>query len=341
MSDILKLDKKQLDKFVTALLSKYRLFGPVETNGLTMFAEVESVDALKLDSNTDESAKGIFFPQTETILTYDNGKTGTPSGPDKPIAVLGIRPCDARSLLMLDKVFGTGKYNDSCWTRRYENALIISVGCNTPRAGCFCNWLDLGPFNKQGSDIALTDIGDALLAESCSEKGRGFLESSDEIPFKKPTDDDLSKAAGVREHAESSMEDKVDISSIKAVLDKSWDSPLWDELAGKCLSCAVCAYLCPTCHCFDIQDERTPGTSRGRRIRIWDTCMAPQFTKEAAGHNPRPTGKERIRQRVMHKFNYFVDVYGEIACVGCGRCVRSCPVNLDIRYVIKRFMDAG
>ncbi len=338
MSGILKLDKERLAEFVAALVSRYRLFGPVDANGRTRFAEVESAEDLELDScNTDESAKGVFFPQTETILAYEQEETTTPPGPDKPIAVLGIRPCDAKSLLMLDKVFGTGEHSDPYWTRRYRDAFVVTLGCNAPRVDCFCNWMDLGPFSKQGSDIALTDIGDALLAEACSEEGESFLESSDGVPFKKPTDGDLGRAADIRERAESSMGDKIDCSSIRAVLDKSWDSPLWAELASKCLSCAACAYLCPTCHCFDIQDEKTPGKSQGRRIRIWDSCMAPLFTKEASGHNPRPTAKERIRQRVLHKFSYFVDAYGEIACVGCGRCVRSCPVNLDIRDVVKRF----
>ena len=342
MSGPLKLNKGQLDKFVAALLARYRLFGPVKAGGLVRFAEVESAEALDLDSsNTTESAKGVFFPQAETLLVYEDGKTEDPARPVKPIAVFGIRPCDARGLAMLDKVFGTGKYKDSCWVRRYQDALVISLGCSSPQAGCFCNWLGSSPFDNQGSDIACTDTGDVLVLEPCSEKGRGFLENSDGIPFEKPSEDDLSKVAEIRNRVGSSMEEKSDISSIKATLDKSWESPLWDELAGKCLSCAACAYLCPTCHCFDIQDENVPGASRGRRIRIWDSCMATQFTKEASGHNPRPTGKERLRQRVMHKFNYFVDVYGEMACVGCGRCIRSCPVNIDIRAVIKRFIDAG
>ena len=112
-----------------------------------------------------------------------------------------------------------------------------------------------------------------------------------------------------------------------------YDDPFWDELHLKCLGCGACTYLCPTCHCFDIVDEGN--AVRGKRVRNWDTCQFALFTHHTSGHNPRQSGKERMRQRVMHKFNYFVENQGEIACVGCGRCVRNCPVNLDIRAVIE------
>jgi len=120
---------------------------------------------------------------------------------------------------------------------------------------------------------------------------------------------------------------------LKENLDEMYDDPFWDELHLRCLGCGVCTYLCPTCHCFDIVDEGNGAA--GQRLRNWDTCQFALFTHHTSGHNPRPTGRERMRQRVMHKFNYFVSNFGDIACVGCGRCVRECPVNLDIRAVIE------
>jgi sulfhydrogenase subunit beta (sulfur reductase) len=243
--------------------------------------------------------------------------------------------------LMLDRVFGTGEKVDEYWTRRYRGALVVAVGCSKPMDGCFCNWMGSSPFGNAGADIMMTDIGDAFLVEPCSEKGISFLEQEKGLSLPQASGDDLRKAEAIRSAAESAMPAKLDVSPLKEILDKSWDSPLWDRLADRCLSCAACAYLCPTCHCFDIQDEKLPGSGRYQRIRIWDSCMATLFTKEASGHNPRPTGKERLRQRVMHKFNYFVEAYNETACVGCGRCVRSCPVNIDIRDVLAEIVNAG
>jgi len=113
----------------------------------------------------------------------------------------------------------------------------------------------------------------------------------------------------------------------------NFENPIWATIHGKCLACGTCTWMCPTCHCFDISDE-VKGND-GVRIRSWDSCMFPLFTKETSGHNPRTSQKERWRQRVMHKFKYYVDNFNAIACVGCGRCVMSCPVNLDIRKVVE------
>ena len=117
-----------------------------------------------------------------------------------------------------------------------------------------------------------------------------------------------------------------------------FDASVWHDIHRKCLGCGVCTYFCPTCHCFDITDEAEG--LQGRRIRTWDSCMYPLFTMHASGHNPRPTRKERMRQRIMHKFVYSMEQYGKRFCVGCGRCVINCPVNLDLRFVIKEIMEA-
>jgi sulfhydrogenase subunit beta (sulfur reductase) len=143
---------------------------------------------------------------------------------------------------------------------------------------------------------------------------------------------DRERALELQRNAQSMLGEPVDLAPLVERLDTMWESPFWEEIAQKCLNCAICSYLCPTCHCFDIQDEGNERT--GRRIRIWDSCMFPLFTREASGHNPRANGADRVRQRVMHKFNYFVENLGEYGCVGCGRCVRECPVNVDIREVL-------
>ncbi len=124
----------------------------------------------------------------------------------------------------------------------------------------------------------------------------------------------------------------VETDGITASLDRAVDSPLWDRVHRTCLGCGVCTYLCPTCHCFVISD--TKRGARGERVRCWDACQYPAFTLEASGHNPRPTPRERLRHRMLHKFSYFPKDFGKHACVGCGRCVEHCPVNLDLREVI-------
>ena len=124
----------------------------------------------------------------------------------------------------------------------------------------------------------------------------------------------------------------LDFSGVKEKADASFDSPVWERIARICLGCGVCTYVCPTCHCFDITDE-TAGTG-GVRLRTWDACQYPLYTMHASGHNPRPAKRARMRQRIMHKYSYTVDTAGTVSCTGCGRCVRQCPVNLDIRQML-------
>jgi Fe-S oxidoreductase len=80
----------------------------------------------------------------------------------------------------------------------------------------------------------------------------------------------------------------------------------------------------------------------GERIRSWDACMFFHFTLEASTHNPRPTRFQRFKNRVGHKFVYYPEKYeGVIACCGCGRCIRYCPVSVDISEIVNNLKDGG
>ena len=178
--------------------------------------------------------------------------------------------------------------------------------------------------------MLLTAVNGGFVLEAVSEKGEAFLAST------KLADgsDKMDEAKAVREKAAASQQPAPDLSKAARRLEERFtDVDFWTEQTAKCLSCGACTYMCPTCQCFNISDEGT--TLEGRRLRSWDNCMSPLFTREASGHNPRTAKALRMRNRVSHKYWYAPDDSdGRFACTGCGRCIKQCPVSLDIREIV-------
>jgi ferredoxin len=271
----------------------------------------------------------VFFPRSETLFVFEGGEIKPGSLPDEQRVVFGLRPCDARAAVMLDNVFIDSDLPDPYYAARRDNTVLIGLACDEPPSTCFCTAVGGGPFEVEGLDLLFTDLGERYLVEPVTERGEALV--AEHPLFHEATPQDREEKAALAARAGGAVAGP-DVDGLKRRLDGMYDDPFWDEVHQKCLGCGICSYLCPTCHCFDIADEG--GSSNGRRVRNWDSCQFSLFTYHASGHNPRPSGRERMRQRIMHKFRYFVDNFDETACVGCGRCVRACPVNLDIRAVI-------
>jgi len=330
---VYRIKKDDLSLFLEKLREYFAVYAPVESDGITSFAELEpgqepAFGILK----TQKPPKEVFYPQNEIMFRF-NEEGMTPELYDgKPIALFGVRPCDAKGFNIIERVFVDPKYEDPYWSARRKGSLVFALACNEPLLSCFCNWFGGGPFDKTGSDVLVIDTGEDYLFEPTNEGAEKLL--SNIGGFEKAEKADIEKAGKLRKKAESSMGEPPKLDSVKETLDNSWNSPLWDRISAKCLGCAVCTFSCPTCYCFDIQDETR--RDKGTRVRLWDTCQFPLFTKEGSGHNPRKSQTSRLRQRFMHKFSYMVETLNEFGCVGCGRCVTLCPVNLDVRDFLEK-----
>jgi ferredoxin len=354
------LERKDLDALIAAVRESAVLYAPTAGKEGTIFRSVESAAEISLGAvNTRLSAKGVFFPQREILMRFNGSAIGEIPLPGERIVVFGARPCDARALVMLDKVFGGARvlaaqraadtagvaevaapagapgkavHEDPYYLERRNKGLVISLACDEPCESCFCTSVDGNPYGTEGADILASGTGaeDPILFEAVTEKGKAFLSSYGKIFT--PAGENRMKERENRAAEAAGKIPVLDFSGMKARLDGSLDSPLWDSLTKSCLGCGVCTYLCPTCHCFDITDE-TRGNG-GVRVRSWDSCQYSLFTLHASGHNPRPAKKARMRQRIMHKYSYTVETADEVFCTGCGRCVRFCPVNLDIRQML-------
>ena len=323
------VEKKDIPTLLGNLVREFTLIAPVKRDNLTSFEQVLSPEEVILTAkNTDLSPKGSLFPQNQAIFSYEGGEVKKEGAATKRI-LFCVRPCDAKSFGLLDRVFCEGEFTDTYYKQRRNNTIVFAMACNEPGLTCFCTSFGLGPFSKEDADVFIVDLGRVFLAQSITEQGEAILFKQG---LSKASDEDVSKIDGLRQKAESAISSGLDISNLRDRLSNSFEDPIWEELHQRCVGCGICTFFCPTCHCFDIVDEGD--AEKGERIRIWDSCMFPLFTLHASGHQPRETGRERMRQRIMHKFNYFPEKFGEAACVGCGRCIINCPVNLDIREII-------
>jgi len=332
--DDLVLPKSLLPKLITALLTRYQVFSPVDDDGVTMFRKIKDASELTVDFlNSSVPPKAIFFDQTETLFKFHLGRRPTvdPSDTDNGERIIfGIRPCDAGSLTVLDRVF-EGDYEDPYYLSKRKNTILLGLSCTRPGVNCFCTSLDGSPASGKNMDVLLTDCGEEYYAEIISENGRQLIASANGL-FAPATERDVKDKEKVVRSAIASITRTVNVDGIEKKLDRIFDSDFWRSAALKCLGCGICTYLCPTCHCFDIQDETA--ITEGARVRVWDSCMYPEYTLQSSGYNPRPERMNRLRNRVYHKYNYFPQNHGKIACVGCGRCVDNCPVNVDIISII-------
>ncbi|MGI6328405.1 MAG: 4Fe-4S dicluster domain-containing protein [Dethiobacteria bacterium] len=331
--DSKKLTKDKFGGFID-LLSKQKLYVPQMAGETLRFAPVDSKDEVKLVfSNTAVPPKSVLFPQTETLYEYEAGGTELkiPEEPEKKV-LLGVRPCDARALTIVDKLF-SWDIDDPYYLKKREMTTIIGLACQEPGINCFCTSVGGGPASTEGMDLLLTDLGESYLFQPLTEKGEKLCQDAGEL-LVDAAEEDTQAAGQFHQEAAEKVVRKINVDDIPQKLEELWDSPLWKKVSDACLGCGACTFLCPTCHCFDIQDEMEG--FEGRRCRVWDSCMFKEYTLHTSGHNPRPTRRERTRNRVNHKYSYFVKNFGTIACVGCGRCINNCPVNIDILDILSQ-----
>ncbi len=326
-------------KALEGLQDAYKVFVPVKEGDFHSFRPLEDGKPPSFDfQNTRLSPKSLIYPQSERMfeftLNQDDAESNVLKEAPKdysPRAVAGIRPCDAHAFQVVKVNFDNPEYRDPWWVQAFEATTLVGLGCNEPCSSCFCTSVGGGPFHEEWLDAIAYDLEGKFLVKALTEKGEAFLEKT--AGGQEAGGDDIKTAEQLASSAEEKMGSRVPVDNLK---DKEvtalFDAPFWDDVAFSCINCGTCTFLCPTCWCFDIQDE-VYGEA-GDRIRNWDSCMFPLFTLHGSGHNPRDQKYKRVRQRFMHKLKYYVDKYDNgVQCSGCGRCVRFCPVNIDIRQV--------
>ena len=331
-----KFAKDKLAEVIGAL-KDYQVFAPTAVGDVVRFKEVEDASAIKLDyANSNVPPKELMFPETETLFKYRVGGADIESAvtEPKPRLVFGIRPCDALAYTIVDKLYNWD-FPDPYYQERRDGGVLFGMACAEPAANCFCTSMGGGPASEKGLDALMFDLGETVYVKTLTDKGDKAAKA---MGLDAAGDAEKKAAEAVEKDALAKIKRTLDTTGIPEKLPSLYDHPFWEQFSDRCLSCGICTFLCPTCHCFDIQDEQEGFD--GRRARMWDTCMFSEYTVHTSGHNPRPTRKERTRNRISHKYSYFPEKFDVIACVGCGRCINYCPVNIDILDILEKSKQA-
>jgi ferredoxin len=319
--------KENLKNWLTKIIADdQQLYAPILKGEKTNFKRIDSVDEISTEHiQTTQSVKAIAFPRAEKLFSYkkENGNVtlqdynsdGLPE-----TVVFGLHPCDAAGFRPLGSIFNWDT-PDKPYNERRKRTTLIAVSCTQSDEYCFCTSVNGGPGNTEGSDILLTPIKEGYLVEINTEKGKELAEKYNSFFDVAP--DNINK-----ENFLVKIPARFSVEEISKKITELFESDVWKAQSERCLGCGACAFVCPTCACFDIQED-AKGNS-GNRIRCWDSCGFSLFTLHTSGHNPRSVQSARWRQRLMHKFSYMPDRLSVVGCTGCGRCSRACPVDMNL-----------
>lgn len=328
-----KIERARLPELFAAMAKSSTLYLPADRDGIAAFTRWEAGVALTEKLNTVRSAKDLFFPQVETLADFKlqdgNIEIEDAARQNEDFTIFGVRACDAASFEILDRVF-LAEPQDTFYQARREHATIVTLACNAPEETCFCTAFGIDATDPQGDATAfLTDT--TLYLRANTEKGEKLLA---DLPLTDCKDSEITAWQTAAREILSRLPIKLTLDAFTGErMQELFDHPSWQSLSEACLGCGTCTFVCPTCQCYDVKDFKTKGGVR--RFRCWDSCMYSDFTMMSAGQ-PRPTQKERFRQRFMHKLVYFpMNNDGIFGCVGCGRCLQKCPIHMNIVKVAK------
>jgi ferredoxin len=346
----------------------YRTVGPRISDGSIIYADLTSIDQLpvgyidrqdggsyRLEKSEGagyfdhvvgpHSLKSFMFPPRETLMESIR-KNGTwqmtaPEIDAAPLAVIGVRSCDLHALAIQDKVFMGGPYVDPGYKARREKLFLVAVNCRRASATCFCHSMKTGPRVEKGFDLAITELAPHFLMEIGSAQG---AEIATRLEWKAASAEQIEKSRVISIMLEAELQSReskpqpaadeprerfLDTTNIHDLLLDNLEHPRWAKVAERCLSCANCTLVCPTCFCASVEDVSDLSGETVRRERAWDSC----FTMEHSYTNTgvvRKTTASRYRQWLTHKLATWIDQFGTSGCVGCGRCITWCPVAIDL-----------
>lgn len=358
------LDRSHLNSLLAAFENNgFDVVGPRLRDKAITYGNVHSVDDLP-EGWTDEQKPGEYrvsrrndsalfgyvvgphswkqylFPSHLSLWKTTRGADGKldiqPGSPDAPkFAFVGVRACEIAAIQIQDRVFG-GKYQDTNYQTRRSRSLIVAVNCGQAAETCFCVSMNTGPQVNSGFDIALTELVNrdvsTFVAESGSEVGFEYLEA---LGARLASKEEISRSAQIVQETANAITRELDTTDLPEILESTLNLKTWDDVATRCLSCANCTLVCPTCFCHSVVETSDLELQEFEHSREWDSCFSKDFT-QMGGESVRGDTKSQYRQWTTHKLGTWVEQFGTSGCVGCGRCISWCPVGIDITEEVSK-----
>lgn len=260
-----------------------------------------------------------------------------PCEPQPRYAFLGVRACELAAIQVHDRVLLEDAFVEPNYAARRRELFVIAVQCTRAAPTCFCTSMGTGPAVRDGFDVALTELGEGFVAQAGSRRGAELLESVEHSPA---SEDQVQRAAEAVEAAAARIVRRIETQDLAERLQQSLESPHWDDIARRCLACANCTMVCPTCFCTTVEDTSTVRGDRAERWRKWDSCFTESFSYIHGG-SVRASVRSRYRQWLTHKLSWWVDQFDMFGCVGCGRCITWCPAKIDLTEEVSKVVASG
>ncbi|MCS7257967.1 MAG: 4Fe-4S dicluster domain-containing protein [candidate division WOR-3 bacterium] len=329
---VLKLKKHYLKDYLNVLRNWGEVYGPVKQEDKYIYGLLDDLD--KLDTRmlrTILPAKKFLVPPRFSTFTFKDHSYEPELNNLPNRVVFGVHPCEIHGIVILDKFF-LERFPDPYYGERRRRTAILGLSC-VPDDKCFAKSTNTH-FAEFGFDLAFNDLDDFYLVWVGSSLGDDLIRLKLELFDEEIKQSDLQKYMEWRAWRDTQYKLNLDLTAMPDIMELNYESPLWEKLGDKCLACGACSMVCPTCPCYNVQDQIRPNKTEGKRERLWDSCMYKQFALVAGGHNFREKRSQRVRLWYTHKLKAFITEFGKAACVGCGRCIDTCPVEINVKTVV-------
>lgn len=338
------IDKSDFWTVLDGLSGTHEVYVPVKKGTQRFYKRYKNIssedEVVTGEVRPFEPLKAFFSAAREKVA--EGFRAEPPVTHSKPFAIVGVKACDLKGFKVQDYVFKNDGCKDPFYIKNREENLIISADCTCAIDTCYCIALGIKPSPEGDFDLNLSEIETGFVVEVGSEKGRAIVEKNSSL-FKEAQEKWMGVRDSKRDQVYAEVEanlKKFDVprqDAFDKIIERNYESKMWDEEARTCVECGACNTICPTCHCFLLYDQKDE--AKMARLRAWDSCMLKDFARVAGGANPRGKLWMRLRNRFEKKFDFFPKVAGVYACTGCGRCISACPAKIDIRKVLRRLVN--